>query len=365
MNRNLSIYLDLVRALAALVVVFDHTEMAIRGSYLWHFPLLGHEAVIVFFVLSGFVIAYSADIKDRDLGSYAVSRFSRLYSVVLPCLIIAPLLDFVGRSIDPAPYIDHVSAQIGWLAVLQNGLFLNQAWFANVPYFGNAPFWSLGYEFWYYVIFAAAYFLRGWARGAAVIICCLFIGPKVLLLMPIWLMGAGAYWIVRRGVTATYGLPLLTVSLLALGIYFEGHIDVALNHLSAALIGPQYMEAWHFSRFFLADTALGLMITLNFIGFAGISSWVRQDGLAPFIRGFAGFTFSIYLFHLPLIYFTKALLPKGLIPDWQATLVLIGAIGGSCVIGLFTEHKKHVYTRIFKAILARWPWPGKAAHQPL
>jgi peptidoglycan/LPS O-acetylase OafA/YrhL len=49
-----------------------------------HWP--GLPAVIVFFVLSGFVIAFVTDGRDRTLAGYALNRLSRLWSVALPAL---------------------------------------------------------------------------------------------------------------------------------------------------------------------------------------------------------------------------------------------------------------------------------------
>ena len=96
MHRNLSIYLDLVRFLAALMVFVVHAnyERFTGGlPLLWHFKDLGNDAVMVFFVLSGFVIAYVAAHKERTIEEYAASRFARLYSVVVPALILTMLLD--------------------------------------------------------------------------------------------------------------------------------------------------------------------------------------------------------------------------------------------------------------------------------
>ena len=84
MNKNLSLYLDLIRVLAAVEVLLDHVVDYSPRNYFYHIGQLGHESVMVFFVLSGFVIAYSAETKDRHLGDYAVSRFARLWSVLLP-----------------------------------------------------------------------------------------------------------------------------------------------------------------------------------------------------------------------------------------------------------------------------------------
>ena len=91
MRPETSVFLDLVRFCAALVVAFDHLADYTNGL-LWQFGSFGAAAVDVFFVLSGYVIAYAVANRERDFSRYAVSRFARLYSVVLPALIIGFVL---------------------------------------------------------------------------------------------------------------------------------------------------------------------------------------------------------------------------------------------------------------------------------
>ena len=108
MNKSVSLYLDLVRFLAAVIVVIVHAnhERFTGGlPILWRLSGLGNDAVMVFFVLSGFVIAYVSDQKERSLEDYMVSRLARLYSVVVPALLLTVLLDWLGARIDPTLYV--------------------------------------------------------------------------------------------------------------------------------------------------------------------------------------------------------------------------------------------------------------------
>ena len=66
MRRELSVYLDVLRLSAALTVFVSHLSwIQISGGFLWQLQFLGHDAVMVFFVLSGFVIQYAADTKEK------------------------------------------------------------------------------------------------------------------------------------------------------------------------------------------------------------------------------------------------------------------------------------------------------------
>ena len=124
MSPSLSLYLDLTRFAAALVVVLGHSWLVLLPAYPLHWP--GPAAVIVFFVLSGFVIAYVTDGRDRTLADYALNRLSRLWSVALPALGFGMVLfHFVGHSaFSPEP------ADPGTLmSTAANALFVAQAWF--------------------------------------------------------------------------------------------------------------------------------------------------------------------------------------------------------------------------------------------
>jgi peptidoglycan/LPS O-acetylase OafA/YrhL len=85
MTPGLSLYLDLLRVMAAVQVVVYHLgKIDAAGVGQGLLNAWGHEAVVIFFVLSGFVISHAANTSDRTFARYASSRISRLYSVVLP-----------------------------------------------------------------------------------------------------------------------------------------------------------------------------------------------------------------------------------------------------------------------------------------
>ena len=196
MTTALSLYLDALRFSAALVVFVGHYSTQRHGGGLfWQAFLYGRTAVLVFFVLSGFVIAWITETKEKTFEEYALSRAARLYSVILPVFLITALLDSLGSAIDPRLYelewrLSTVHPLLGYgLSVV----FLGQSWTLDVAPRSDLPFWSLNYEAWYYVLFAAATFLRGWRRMAALSAAALMAGPKILLLFPVWLMGAAAW----------------------------------------------------------------------------------------------------------------------------------------------------------------------------
>src|SRR5258708_5629666 len=91
-----STYLDLLRASAALAVFIVHLGYAeFTGGIVTRQDQIGRAAVIVFFVLSGYVVAYVARERERTLSVFAVSRLARVYSVALGALALTVAVDLV------------------------------------------------------------------------------------------------------------------------------------------------------------------------------------------------------------------------------------------------------------------------------
>jgi peptidoglycan/LPS O-acetylase OafA/YrhL len=94
MNKQFSIYLDLIRFTAALFVFISHVPR-FSGSWLWQLTGFGHEAVVIFFVLSGFVISYVVFDKNESPQKYITNRLSRIYSVSIPAILLTVTLYYL------------------------------------------------------------------------------------------------------------------------------------------------------------------------------------------------------------------------------------------------------------------------------
>ena len=361
MNRTTSSYLDLMRIATAVTVFLVHANY---GRFTGGLPVicylkfLANDGVMVFFVLSGFVIAYVADGKETSGRDYAVSRLARLYSVALPAVGLTMVLDYLGSSVNYTLYD-------GWWFQADNPLwrisasllFINELWFSSVRLFSNGPFWSLGYEFWYYVIFGAAFYLEGRLRLFAVATAMLIAGPKILLLFPVWLLGVLTYRTVKAAVVPEHWGWVLCLGSVAGYVLFQ-KLDlsrVLLAWSAANLDGVFFWSTlkWSYATPFLSDYAVGALAALHLIGFAAVSH--RFAGLfrmiGPGIHRLAGFSFSIYLFHYPLLQFLSAVL--GVVPDpsWRSAAIVFGTLGLIYPLGLVTEMKKAAFKR---AILHVW-----------
>ncbi|MEQ1794896.1 MAG: acyltransferase [Nitrospira sp.] len=350
MNNATSIYLDLVRFLAALLVFVHHLAYErITGTALGQVGMFGEDAVMIFFVLSGYVIAYVATQKENAPREYFASRFARLYSVVVPTLILTVLFDYLGQRFDAALYEGRSNDSYPWMRALVSMSFANQFWFSDIRYFSNVPYWSISFEFWYYVLFGVALFMSGRGRWAALAVLTIVIGPPIVLLAPVWLLGVWAYQVnVRSALSLGVGWSLFLGSVvLYLGYRYWG-VGTQLTAVSDAWIAP-VMDPVHLhkARFFLHDYVVGALVASHFLG----ASALAQNGVLRFpsfgqpIRIAASYTFSLYLLHYPLLHFLAAVAPWPAGDIRRTVMLIVGTVVVIGLIGRVTEKKKHVWKR--------------------
>jgi peptidoglycan/LPS O-acetylase OafA/YrhL len=356
MTRELSLYLDLVRFVAAFLVLVSHSNDRELSARVIPFATYGHSAVVVFFVLSGFVIAWVTATKERTARDYAVSRAARIYSVALPALALTLLLDIVGERLNPGLYAHTTTHDLWLVRLLSSALFMNEFWGISITTFSNVPYWSLNYEVWYYVVFGIFVFWTGPGRYWALALAALMAGPKILLLMPVWLMGVWLYrHLLDRALSVSAGLVLFFGSWVLLVLFHAFDIaQVLFEHLKA-FVGADFHRQMTWSRFFLSDYLLGILVALNFAGFRAADKVLGKPLLVisrP-VRVAAGFTLSIYLFHKPLLLFFIALVNGDPNSRWFYATVVALTLVTIVALGTVTEHRKDDYRRFFQWAIAR------------
>jgi peptidoglycan/LPS O-acetylase OafA/YrhL len=343
MPRAYSIYLDFLRFFAACVVVYYHSNN--RELVATPLPLAsyGHEAVMIFFVLSGFVIAYVTEGKENTPAAYFASRISRIYSLAIPAVLLTPLLDVAGLALNPGFYGGKEALDLWGIRLATSLVFLNEVWGFAIQSFSNVPYWSLNYEVWYYVLFGIWVFTRGTARLVLIAVVCLMLGPKVLLLAPIWLLGVVLFRLqARREIPEWAGWLLALGSLCAIFAFARADLTHRLADQIAVWAGPFVYRELANSRYFLGDWILGVLVFAHLAGVRAI-----QHRLAPVlfplekpIRLLAAYTFSVYIFHQPLLLFWSAVIdgsPKGY--GFYLSVMLCTAVS---IYGLafLTEHRR-------------------------
>ncbi|MDF8332547.1 acyltransferase family protein [Novosphingobium cyanobacteriorum] len=307
------VWMDALRLVAALQVVLYHVvhcglregglavSSPILRAVLFHLTAYGEQAVMVFFVLSGFWIASTVDRlkhSDRFWPQYLARRLSRLLAVLVPALLIGGAFDLIGAQVLHAPVYASASAA-AWGAWPQMGetlkptvLVANLLFLQDIvapPLGSNAALWSLSCEFWYYLAWPALVLLAhrrpGLALGAVLLLAA---QPALLETFPVWLIGVALFHGERR-LSSSWTPPrwLLPLALIALA-----------GALALARFAPVDPLA--------GQGLLGLATAL--LLFALLRAAPRPGMLARRLAamGSAG-SYSLYLAHMPLAVLLGAL----------------------------------------------------------
>ncbi|WP_433990433.1 acyltransferase family protein [Sulfitobacter sp. TBRI5] len=342
MSQGFSIWLDALRAGAALTVLFGHMAHIrfTRGDYFVLRELnVASDAVIVFFVLSGVVIAYAAT-RDATLERFAFNRMTRLWSVVVPALALTLIFDAIGTRINPEAYPETFYNPVSLSEMVLRGLTFTSEWqgiWDRVRLGTNGPLWSLSYEVGFYMLFGVALFLRGALRWVLLALLVLLVGVPILALLPAWLMGVLVWHTVRLSpdapihsgkdwARAILGIAMLVVLKLA-------GLPAALSEITAQAFAPYSHHAvLAYSDEVLWNTVIAVGVALHLAGVKNIADRraPRPEGRATgAIRWVAGASFSIYVMHYPTLHLLDATLPENLpaYDLWLLTLTLLVCFG--------------------------------------
>lgn len=145
-----------IRFLAAFIVVLFHTAQPFLSNWPdWALSIInrGYVGVSLFFVLSGFILAYNYLEPDNtstiDKRSFWSARLARVYPVYLLGLVVA-MPFFVTRAFRSLPFTSALS-HIGGVSLATGSL--TQAWVPAAACELNCPGWSLSAEAFFYLLF--------------------------------------------------------------------------------------------------------------------------------------------------------------------------------------------------------------------
>ena len=353
MTPALSLFLDLTRILAAGAVFLSHSTWSIHtGGLFWQLRGLGREAVDVFFVLSGFVIAHVTTTRESSARDYAVSRIARVASVAVPALIATFALDAIGRASAPVLYHGYCCDIDGppIEQFLRNLFFVGDVWSFHISPGSNVPWWSLGFEAWYYLAFGLFLFVRrpwNWMMAALALVAA---GPGIVALFPIWLAGVFAQRFCRAG-----GLPVSAARVAFFGGIMSLMLATVFSERHAEIYDTFALTAARLSEY-AQDYLIGGLFVFVLVGAHGLSSSLADPlgRIAGPVRWLAGASFAVYLFHMPLLRVTAALSPWP-VSSWQTrAMILAGVPLVLLAIAEVTERRKAIWRR---AILRLFPSP--------
>lgn len=341
-----SIVLDSLRICAALTVLVFHAYL------LWYkvssIPILdhfAHTAVVVFFVLSGYVIAYTTKINNRGAIQYFQARFSRLYSIVLPALLVSGICEVLVKLSNPEIYLLYVRGN-SLPRYLISGLFINEIWFFSSAPPIDAPLWSLSYEFWYYIIFGLWFFRKagtGIKSFILPVLALIITGPKILLLMPVWLMGYLAYHFRPANLSKLSRWIFVSIIFITVATMVM-FIPMLPNKLGTP---PLYFAAQ-----FLTDWLIGLLIGMALWLLPQGSKHQKQVKWTNGIRAAADLTFPLYVLHNPLLVLWTAIYSGKIQSPKDLWLPILSVLVIAAIIGYILEKYRYLWTTMFKYLFS-------------
>jgi peptidoglycan/LPS O-acetylase OafA/YrhL len=309
-----SVLISLLRGAAAIIVVAAHVRAAmypglrtISDPPLWFqgFAFItgfAHQAVLVFFIISGWLVGGSLLNKLDQPGvftDYAIDRMTRLWTVLVPTFILTLLFAIASDTVDPGDADYAPANEYSLLVFLGNLVGLQRVFLPDFG--GNFPLWSLANETWYYVLFpllmllfAARTHMARVASAATVLLIVATLPFSITAYFLIWLLGV-AFSRVRIECSPALRIVWLLLLLMVAG-YFR---------LTGTLDAFTTDTLWQ-------DLTCSLMfvVFLSSLQFRAAQDSKLVRPLANSGRFFADFSFSLYVLHVPLI---------ALLAHWIAT----------------------------------------------
>ncbi|WP_454848707.1 acyltransferase family protein [Rhizobium binxianense] len=351
--------LDSVRGIAALVVLLNHVFNFVDGSN-WDSPWLrytplglfvnGRIAVIVFFVLSGFVLSASiASARQFSHGTFVVKRILRIYLPFLAALVIAAVTaSLLAFPVPPwrAEASDWVHPVAGIL--LSHILMLGNG-YPNISL--NPPMWTLIQEIRIALIFPLIYFAVTRFGSRA------FLATLVLSL-------AASKLEMITGIPFDDKVPATAVGSIALNIYYSMFFAlgsllymrrqeiaavaqrfdcrVAIVFALALLLVPRCLPD---ISFILGDIFYGVVAaTVIVVSFSfGQNIPVLNTPLARFL---GKISFSLYLIHVPQLLTADIVLEPYMASVYR--VVIGGVVSIPIAIAFFYlfERPAHLLSRL-------------------
>jgi peptidoglycan/LPS O-acetylase OafA/YrhL len=305
-----------MRGLAALQVAAAHlrAEMFPGLRDIAHPPLyyqalafatgFAHQAVVVFFLISGWLVGGSllnkldranawAGATGDDASpwlAYAIDRLTRLWTVLIPALCLMLLVGVVTETVDPARVDVSSANEYSAAAFIGNLVGLQTVVVENFG--GNYALWSLANETWYYIQFPLLLIMfmsRSRVRQAGAAALLLVLGAAlpwaITLYCALWLLGA-AFSRVRIDCGTGVRVVLVAVAA-ACSIYFRlrGRNDD--------------LNAESFVQDLVVSLPLLALLASMQAPLAMQSSRIRV--VARIAHTLSEFSFTLYVTHIPVI----------------------------------------------------------------
>jgi peptidoglycan/LPS O-acetylase OafA/YrhL len=291
-----------------------------------------------------------------------VRRLTRLLTVLVPALVLTAALDLTGMHLFGAENVyggkvhapmirfDDARQTIGLWSFAGNLLFLQ----GDIvrPYGTNSPLWSLGYEFWSYVLFplgAALLLRRSSLRERACAL--LFAAPVIVVGGGLEFLKYFGVWLLGVGVCVARGELRAVIPRWVAWFGFAVFAGVT----TAARVSHTHPVFWDYAA---GAATAALLILLLAPGPRDVPSTRMATRYGSFAKLLASFSYTLYLVHYPILAFIDAAVMGT--ERWQpsAFLVVTGAGLSAAVlvvaygISLLTERHTDIIRARVEVMLA-------------
>jgi len=282
----------------------------------------------------------------------------RMYSVVPLALMVMLLCHALGSLIRPEIYGlgeypglrvngGAVGAELSWQAVIRYLTFTNEIWFERVVISTGAPFWSLGFEVAYYVIFAVLFYARGALRWSLALLWLLICGPRIAAALPLWLIGVAAWRLIPR-------MPRLGRRLAWLALACIGACALVWRKWAGWAASPLFewlapgAMATSFGYYFVLGILVAAAVVVFATGLHGRSIW--PPSFERVVKFCAGASFTLYIAHLPVMVLIAAIWPSSVGSNFGGLVATVGTIAAMFALAELGERRKEAYSKMFVSV---------------
>ena len=354
-NYKSLVFLDALRGIAAFIVMLGHARWLLWEGfsefsthpqdynifekflvYSTSFVRYGHQCVLLFFLLSGFVIhfKYSNSLKKDadtsfDLLNYLLRRSKRIYPPFLFAVILTFILDIIGTHLGYSIYYSGTTNELINKNVTNNHdivNFIGNLFFLETNKIGiwgtNGPSWSLKFEWWFYLLYPVIFIFnkksvfKGWLFVLILLIISSFLKyhqfvffSSILKYLMIWWLGGLLADIYTKRIKVSHLILSALIIFIPIVILFSNKINDN----------------------FYADVfwSIGIFGLLNFFFYLQTNG--KEHKWANKLKWLGDCSYTLYIIHFPILVFMNGIIlhnshnimPRSMIFYFLAVFLLI------------------------------------------
>lgn len=330
-DKTFILQLESLRGLSAIVVLFSHAFQAFVApqdvTFYSVVRLLGQSAVMMFFVLSGFLIGHSIqkNIQQNHLFSiqiYTMQRCKRILPPFLFALFWMLLLYYLApyffathsHSFETVPALMLRTAYDFSLHELVGSIFFVNE-FLTPTLSSNTPLWSLSYEVWFYILAALMAMWRYAFTQIGFVITLLILSVlnlQFLVYLGVWLLAfAFSFDQVRRRLDV-HSLKItqwiFAIFALCIAIYDAFQFFVI-----------DQVRTYQANLFTMFNACIGVVFAIFLL-----QLFQKQHNFKPIWASSARFSYTLYVTHFPILLFVMGVFPQSYMQStWTSMLAVI------------------------------------------